>query len=303
MELVTYLGFNGTCETAFKVYERVLGGEILMMARYADNPCASGAPPVNGERIMHARLRAGRYLLMGGDTMGDSYAKPQGFCAHIMVDTPEEAERIFADLSEGGSVTMPMAETFWALRFGMLTDRFGVPWMVNCEKKAAMTEETQSAFVISRVFDVQRAKLWDCFAKLEHMKSWWGPKAVDIGQASMDFKVGGAFHYTMRPAAGPPIWGKMLYREIRPQERILCVSSFSDELGGLSRHPMAPQWPIQILVTFSFSDEKGGSKLTVSAVPLHPLHEESVTFDKGHDSLRMGWSGTLDKLAAFLAKR
>jgi len=138
-DLVTYLSFDGQCEAAFKYYEKVLGGKILMMMRHADAPAGAGGPqtPDTANRIMHARLKVGDRLLMGGDAPPQFASKPQGFCVNIMVDNPTEAERIFRELGEGGVVRMPIAETFWARRFGMLIDKFGIPWMVNCEKPAA----------------------------------------------------------------------------------------------------------------------------------------------------------------------
>jgi PhnB protein len=138
-DLATYLSFDGQCETAFKHYEKVLRGKILMMMRHADAPAGSGVPqnPETANRIMHARLKVGDCLLMGGDAPPQFASKPQGFCANIMVDDPAEAERMFRDLSEGGRVQMPIVETFWARRFGMLIDKFGIPRMVNCEKPAA----------------------------------------------------------------------------------------------------------------------------------------------------------------------
>lgn len=138
-DLVAYLSFDGECEAAFKHYEKVLGGKILMMTRHADAPANAGVPqtPETANRIMHARLKVGDRLLMGGDAPPQFASKPQGFCVSIMVDDPKEAERIFRELGEGGVVRMPIAETFWARRFGMLVDKFGTPWMVNCEKPAA----------------------------------------------------------------------------------------------------------------------------------------------------------------------
>jgi len=135
-DLVTYLSFDGQCEAAFKHYEKVLDGKILMMVRNADAPADSCVPqtPETAARIMHARLKVGDRLLMGGDAPPQFASKPQGFCVNIMVDDPIESERIFRELGEGGVVQMPIGETFWARRFGMLIDRFGTPWMVNCEK-------------------------------------------------------------------------------------------------------------------------------------------------------------------------
>ncbi|HYZ21935.1 MAG TPA: VOC family protein [Rhodopila sp.] len=138
-DLVTYLSFDGQCEAAFKHYEKVLRGRILMMMRHADAPPGTGVPqtPETAERIMHARLKVGDRLLMGGDAPPQYASTPQGFCVSIQVDDPAEAERIFGELAEGGVIRMPIGETFWARRFGMLVDKFGTPWMVNCEKVAA----------------------------------------------------------------------------------------------------------------------------------------------------------------------
>ena len=85
--------------------------------------------------IMHARLVARDYVLMGSDAPPDRFEKPQGFSVAIQIDDPKEAERIFAALADNGSVRMPLQQTFWAVRFGMLVDKFGIPWMVNCEQK------------------------------------------------------------------------------------------------------------------------------------------------------------------------
>ena len=122
-DFVTYLSFDGRCEEAFKRYEKVFRGKILMMMRHSDAPPGSGVPqnPETANRIMHARLEVGGRLLMGGDAPAHSSSKPQGFCVSVAVDDPAEAERIFGQLSEGGAIVMPIGETFWAQRFGMVT--------------------------------------------------------------------------------------------------------------------------------------------------------------------------------------
>jgi PhnB protein len=135
-DLVTYLSFDGQCEAAFKFYEGVLRGKILMMIRLADAPFDVPRTPETENRIMHARLRVGDRYLMGGDAPAQHFSKPQGFCVSFQVDDAPEAERVFSELAQGGKITMPISQTFWANRFGMLIDKFGVPWMVNCEQAA-----------------------------------------------------------------------------------------------------------------------------------------------------------------------
>lgn len=134
MVLNPYLQFDGQCEVAMKFYAEILGGKILMMLTYQETPAASQTPPDWQNKIIHARIDVGGMLLMGSDAPPGRQAKPQGFSVSVLSKTPAEAERVFAALSEGGQVTMPMGETFWALRFGMCVDRFGIPWMVNCER-------------------------------------------------------------------------------------------------------------------------------------------------------------------------
>jgi PhnB protein len=134
VQIVAYLSFNGNCREAFEFYAKALGGEILMMMTARGTPAAEFVAPEHQDSIMHARLQVGDALLMGSDAMGPSgYQTPQGITVSLQLSDPAEAERIFAALGEGGEVWMPMEETFWALRFGGLTDRFGIPWMVNCE--------------------------------------------------------------------------------------------------------------------------------------------------------------------------
>ena len=132
-----YLTFNGQCATAFKYYERILGGKIVALITHADMPADARAqtPPAWETLIMHARLVVGNNVLMGSDAPPDHFEKPQGMSVSLQIEDPKEAERIFAALSDNGSVRMPLQETFWAVRFGMLVDQFGIPWMINCDRQ------------------------------------------------------------------------------------------------------------------------------------------------------------------------
>jgi PhnB protein len=134
MQTATHLHFKGTCREAFSFYAETFGGRIVFSMTYGEAPGAGQAPPEARDRIIHARLELGTEFLLGCDVIGDHYQPPQGFNVMAAVDAPAEAERVFNILAAGGSVTMPCQETFWAQRFGMCTDRFGIPWMVNCAK-------------------------------------------------------------------------------------------------------------------------------------------------------------------------
>ena len=134
MQLNPYLTFNGQCQAAFKFYERCLGGKIEMLMTHGESPMADQVPSGWRDKVMHARLVAADLVLMGSDLPPDRYQKPQGFSVSLSVSKPSDAERIFHALAESGTVQMPIQKTFWAERFGTVTDRFGTPWMVNCEQ-------------------------------------------------------------------------------------------------------------------------------------------------------------------------
>ena len=133
LQPIPYLGFDGTCADAMRFYQRVLGGRLEAMLRTADTPMAQHAPPEAADRIVHACLvLPGGASLYGADAPhGVAHEGIRGVSITLNYDTPDEARRIFEALGEGGTVTMAMAPTFWAQAFGMLTDRFGTPWIVN----------------------------------------------------------------------------------------------------------------------------------------------------------------------------
>jgi uncharacterized protein YndB with AHSA1/START domain len=166
------------------------------------------------------------------------------------------------------------------------------------------TEKTISKdFVISRVLNAPRDLVWECFTDPARMKQWWGPKGVKIMKSDMDLRVGGTYHYGMQTPDGKVMWGKFVYREVTPPQSLVFINSFSDEAGGLTRHPMSPTWPLQMLSTFTFDEEPGGkTKFTVRWSPHDATEEEQKTFDAGHASMTGGWGGTMDQLEAYLAK-
>src|SRR5262249_24046154 len=117
-----YLNFNGNCRIAFEFYHKVLGGKLDMQT-FGDSPMADQADPDWKDKIVHARLTIGDAVLMASDAPDDRYQRPQGMQISLQVDTAAEADRIFNALAEGGEVSMPIQETFWAERFGMCVDR------------------------------------------------------------------------------------------------------------------------------------------------------------------------------------
>ena len=132
MNVNPYLILNGDCEAAFTFYAQATGGELGPMMRFDGMEGCGDIPPEYGQKIMHTHVMFGQTVLMGSDNHpAQPYEGVKGCSVSLSVDSIKEAERIFAALSDGGQVTMPFDKTFWSTGFGMVTDRFGTPWMVN----------------------------------------------------------------------------------------------------------------------------------------------------------------------------
>ena len=136
MQVNAYLLFDGRCEEAFRFYEKCFGGKIVAMLTHKGTPAEPHVPAKWVDKILHARLDIGDQVLMASDAPPDRYEKPAGFSVSLQVKTPEEAQRLFSALAEKGQIRMPLEKTFWSPSFGMLVDRFGIPWMINTEPQA-----------------------------------------------------------------------------------------------------------------------------------------------------------------------
>ncbi|MGB6481870.1 MAG: VOC family protein [Candidatus Acidiferrales bacterium] len=136
MQFTPHLNFNGQCEAASKFYEQCLGGKIKAMLPWGGSPAESEVPADWRNKILHATLTVGDQMLMGCDAPPSHFEAPKGISISIDVPDVASSERIFNALAENGKVTMPLQQTFWAVRFGMLVDRFGIPWMINCGQAA-----------------------------------------------------------------------------------------------------------------------------------------------------------------------
>lgn len=126
-----YLFFEGRCEEAVEFYKKALGAEVLMMMRFKDSPDPNACAGVPEDKIMHASLRIGGSNVMASDGRCDEPMRFEGFSLSLAVNTDAEADKFFNALTQGGKVVMPLTKTFWSPRFGMVTDKFGVMWMVS----------------------------------------------------------------------------------------------------------------------------------------------------------------------------
>ncbi len=158
------------------------------------------------------------------------------------------------------------------------------------------------AFVISRVFDAPRALVFKAWTERERLMQLFGPKGFTMTSATLDLRPGGSFHYCIRSPEGKEIWGKFVYREIVEPERMVWVNSFSDREGNLTRHPMVPNWPLEMFSEATFAEHGGKTTVTLRWQPLNATAEERQAFENMRPSMNQGWGGTFEQLAAYLAK-
>ena len=137
MRLSPYLSFDGRCAEALAFYEQTLGAKVVMKLPYGGSPMQDHVGADWSDKLMHARFTVGDQQVMASDVMPGRYEAPAGTQVHINLEIADEheADRVFAALADGGKVEMPIQETFWAKRFGVLSDKFGTKWMVDCEKQ------------------------------------------------------------------------------------------------------------------------------------------------------------------------
>jgi uncharacterized protein YndB with AHSA1/START domain len=156
-------------------------------------------------------------------------------------------------------------------------------------------------FTMSRVFAKPREQLFAAYTEERHLKRWFGPKGFTVFACRLDLWPGGIFHYGLRAPDGGEMRGKWVFREIAAPERLAVVVSFSDADGGVTRHPMAPQWPLETLSETRFSESDGRTTLSLRWSPFNTSAEERAAFAAGFDGMRQGCAGMFDQLDAYLA--
>lgn len=164
-------------------------------------------------------------------------------------------------------------------------------------------DQADRPFVITRVFDAPRELVWSAWTRQENLARWFGPKGVTIPHCRLDLRVGGVFHYCMRSPDGSEHWGRWVFREIVPPERLVFVVSFADASGNAVRAFFDESWPLEMLSTVTIAEHAGkggGTVVTVKWEALNAGAGERQRFDAGHDSMRQGWTGTMEQLQEYL---
>jgi uncharacterized protein YndB with AHSA1/START domain len=164
------------------------------------------------------------------------------------------------------------------------------------------TAPTDATFAIARVFEAPLSLVWTAWSEADGLKAWWGPKGCTVETASLEFRPGGFFHYNMRFANGTEWWGRFLYREIAPKERIRWLNSFSNPGCGITRAPFDAPIPLEVLNDVTFTERGGKTTVSLRATPHGATEEEIAAFGAMHGGLQQGYGGTFDQLAKVLAR-
>jgi len=243
-------------------------------------------------RIVYTAIEAGRRVAY--EHSGEGETADALFIAEIRFEDEGSGTRVtLHSIFPSASACNTVVEKYGAIEGGIDT----------LERLADLvTQRSPETFVTSREFDAPRAKLFELWVRPEHLGKWFGPKGFELEIKSADVRTGGTTLTRMRSPDGKVTWGKWLIREVLPPERLIFIDCFSNEHGGIERHPFAPTWPQYNLTTVTFEDLGARTRVTVQWTPVHETAEELATFAASHDSMRAGWSGTFDRLAGRVAE-
>jgi uncharacterized protein YndB with AHSA1/START domain len=171
--------------------------------------------------------------------------------------------------------------------------------MASSSNGAPQTEE--HPLIITRPFNAPRELVWQAFVDQERLEQWWGRPGVTTRVKTLEVRPGGTFLYSQTLPDNSVMWGKWVYREIVPLQRLVSVVSFCDETGKIARAPFAPDWPLEMLSVATFTEHPGGTTITVEATVHNATAAERATFNAGRDNMDQGFNATYDRLDQYLA--
>jgi uncharacterized protein YndB with AHSA1/START domain len=211
-----------------------------------------------------------------------------------------DAEATFEEREGKTTVTLRMTFANAELR-NHVVEEFGA--IDGLQQTLARLDEQLAdtpVFELTRDFDAPRDLVWSAWTDEQHLTKWWGPAGLKMQKLTNDFRPGGLMHYGMSAPDGTVMWGRWLYREIVPPEKLVFVVSFSDETGSITRAPFAGDWPQEMLGILTLTENGHRTTVRLRSLPLRASEAERKTFHDGFASMRGGWGATLDQLASYL---
>jgi uncharacterized glyoxalase superfamily protein PhnB/uncharacterized protein YndB with AHSA1/START domain len=289
MHTQPYLFFDGRCDEAIDFYVKALDAHVNVLLRFKDSPDPPppGMLPAGFEhKVMHACLRIGDTDVMMSDGHCAGTPSFQGFSLSLTLPDEQRADRLFDALADGGQVQMPMTKTFWSPRFGMLTDRFGVGWMINVQTGPGTLFTTPSdvELVATRVVDAPRDVVWEMWTSPTHVPHWMlGPDGWTMPVCEIDLRPGGGWHYVWRQPDGTSMEMSGGYREVARPERLVSTERW----GG--------DWP-ETVNTLVLTEHEGKTTMTCTVrYPSREARERAIG-----TGMKDGWAQSYDKLDAYL---
>jgi uncharacterized protein YndB with AHSA1/START domain len=238
----------------------------------------------------------------------DSFADPKGNIVpasyYQMSGDWDEALNVTVIFEAVGNRTR-MTLQHSGIPAGTMTELTEAGWTESFVKFENSVEPTapgdRKELVITRTFNAPRSLVFQAFTESERLAHWWGPKGMKLTVEKIDLRQGGVFHYRMDSPDGNKMYGRFVYREISPVERLIFVVSFSDEKCGITRHPLSKTWPLETLNIITFEEKDGKTNLTLRSWPIRESEVERQSFEEGFASMNAGFGGTMDQLDNYLA--
>lgn len=168
--------------------------------------------------------------------------------------------------------------------------------------QAATAQKQIEPFILTRTLNAPRDVVWKAWTERDRLMQWFSPKGFVMSKSTLDLRPGGIFHYCLTSSDGKDMWGKWTIREVVKPERLVVVVSFSDEKGGMTRHPFSPDWPRETFSETTFTEQGNKTLLTIRWAPLNATEAEIRTFDENRAGMNQGWGGTMEQLEAYLTK-
>ena len=169
------------------------------------------------------------------------------------------------------------------------------------DKNEMISELGDNPFVVTRTFNAPRELVFKALTEADRLAQWWGPKGFKMGNVTLDFRVGGMFHYSMSTTDGFEMWGRFVYREIDAPSRIVFVNSFSDKDGNITRAPFAADWPLEVLNVLTIDEHDGKTTITMKGAPINATETGRTMFMNSFGNMQQGFTGTFDQLDEYLA--
>ena len=164
-----------------------------------------------------------------------------------------------------------------------------------------MPTEEEKTFRLERTVNAPRDTVWKAWTEVDRLKHWWGPTGFTMKNLKMDLRPGGLFHYCMTAPDGSDMWGRWLFHEVSPQDRMVYVNSFSDPEGNIAPVPFSPTWPAEMLCTITFEDQGETTLMKLASIPINTDDAGFATFIEGFSSMTQGFGGTFRQLEDYLA--